>query len=46
LFIADGTTGFIELPDDAEYDPTIQYYSNLTTLWAYLNDIASKYPLY
>ena len=46
LFIADGTTGFIELPDDAVYDPTTQYYSNLTTLWAYLNDIASKYPLY
>lgn len=46
LFIADGTTGFIELPEDAEYDPNTQYYSNLTTLWAYLNDIASKYPLY
>lgn len=46
LFIANGTNGFIKLPDDAEYNPNIQYYSNLTTLWAYLNDIASKYPLY
>lgn len=46
LFIADGPHGFIRLPEDAEYNPNIQYYSNLTTLWAYLNDIASKYPLY
>lgn len=32
--------------EEQGYHPDIQYYSDLTTLWAYLNDLKEKFPLY